>query len=618
MKKILLTLIVFLAFGGSIFAQYESHWPGFYDPDFEDQSPLVAAIVIDGQIVTADNHPDNWNALEIAFFYGDESRGTDFYLYNGYVEEYGDPFPIIDGVPVYFNTANEEITVKMYDHVNGIEYNECTVTYLGEPYTILTGGDHIQGWFDPENPIMLNFTTPEATCGIVLNEGNNYTWTETFEEDAAGITTPLTGVEPECWTLVAQYTAPAEGSDTLAQPQLYYKPEFNATEGGSYSLRMMFRCAYAMPELDESVDFEKLKMSMYVRQPFWSYKLQIGVMTDLEDESTFTPVAVVNNSNKAVTYFECNFAAVKNITGAGRYIVFKNIGGSEGDIYCSNYLDDITLTYGEECGLTGVDLPYTENFEGYTDLLGETNVEPDCWEVIAEDVALESVNKPQLYSNFNTTEGGEYTLRMKNRCIYAMPKLSGLDVTALTMTLKVRQPKSLYRLQVGVVDEQGNFTPVQTIKCTSTEMEEFTVNFNNSELQQANPTAAAPEYRIAFRNTLVPGAGMSVEYLDYSYNYIDDVVLDMNSNQRMEESVNGMDVNSVLENIEVYPNPTTGNLYIDAMGIQKVECYNQMGQLVRVYDNVENTIDLNNLSEGVYMLRITVPQGVTMRKVVKR
>ena len=618
MKKILLTLIVFLAFGGSIFAQYESHWPGFYDPDFEDQSPLVAAIVIDGQIVTADNHPDNWNALEIAFFYGDESRGTDFYLYNGYVEEYGDPFPIIDGVPVYFNTANEEITVKMYDHVNGIEYNECTVTYLGEPYTILTGGDHIQGWFDPENPIMLNFTTPEATCGIVLNEGNNYTWTETFEEDAAGITTPLTGVEPECWTLVAQYTAPAEGSDTLAQPQLYYKPEFNATEGGSYSLRMMFRCAYAMPELDESVDFEKLKMSMYVRQPFWSYKLQIGVMTDLEDESTFTPVAVVNNSNKAVTYFECNFAAVKNITGAGRYIVFKNIGGSEGDIYCSNYLDDITLTYGEECGLTGVDLPYTENFEGYTDLLGETNVEPDCWEVIAEDVALESVNKPQLYSNFNTTEGGEYTLRMKNRCIYAMPKLSGLDVTALTMTLKVRQPKSLYRLQVGVVDEQGNFTPVQTIKCTSTEMEEFTVNFNNSELQQANPTAAAPEYRIAFRNTLVPGAGMSVEYLDYSYNYIDDVVLDMNSNPRMEESVNGMDVNSVLENIEVYPNPTTGNLYIDAMGIQKVECYNQMGQLVRVYDNVENTIDLNNLSEGVYMLRITVPQGVTMRKVVKR
>ena len=75
---------------------------------------------------------------------------------------------------------------------------------------------------------------------------------------------------------------------------------------------------------------------------------------------------------------------------------------------------------------------------------------------------------------------------------------------------------------------------------------------------------------------------------------------------------------SDLESIAVYPNPTTGELYIDAIGIQKVECYNQMGQLVRVYDNVLNSIDLNNLSEGVYTLRITVPQGVTMRKVVKK
>ena len=174
------------------------------------------------------------------------------------------------------------------------------------------------------------------------------------------------------------------------------------------------------------------------------------------------------------------------------------------------------------------------------------------------------------------------------------------------MTFKVRQPNSLYRLQVGVVDEQDNFTPVQTIKCTSTDMEEFTVTIPNFTTG-----------RIAFRNTLVPGTGMSVDYLDYSYNYIDDINLDFANNEvKANENVN--DVVDALENITVYPNPTTGNLYIDAMGIQKVECYNQMGQLVRVYDNVLNSIDLNNLSEGVYTLRITVPQGVTVRKVVKR
>ena len=102
-------------------------------------------------------------------------------------------------------------------------------------------------------------------------------------------------------------------------------------------------------------------------------------------------------------------------------------------------------------------------------------------------------------------------------------------------------------------------------------------------------------------------------------NYIDDIVITMNTpakNGVSDENV--LDANADLDNITVYPNPTTGNLYIDAVGIQKVECYNQMGQLVRVYDNVVNSIDLNNLSEGVYTLRITVPQGVTMRKVVKK
>ena len=611
MKKILLTLIVALAFGGSIFAQYESHWPGFYDPDFMDQTPLVAAIVIDGEIVTADNHPDNWNALEIAFFYGDESRGTDFYLYNGYVEDWGDPFPIIDGVPVYFNDPGEPITVKMYDHVNNIEYNECVVTYLGEPYTILTGGDHTQGWDDPETTIMLNFTTPASDCKIRL-DADQTEWIEDFEDDSEVTDDPFTGDLPECWTIVNMYTHALNGNDTL--PQVYYNPTFNTTEGGSYTLRMKFRSLLAMPELDENVDLGKVRLSMNVRQPFWSYKLQVGVMTDLEDEETFVPVAVVNNSTKNMTYFECGFESVSDLVGPGRYIVFKNIGGTEGDLYCSNYLDDIKLSYiTEECDMTLNDLPYTENFEDYTDLLGETGVEPDCWSVITEDAALESVTKPQLYSNFNTTPGGQYTLRMKNRCVYAMPKLVVATPTSegssdLVMTLKVRQPNSLYRLQIGVVDEQNVFTPVQTIKCTSTEMQEFTVTI-----------PAFTSGRVAFRNTLVPGNGMATDYLDYSYNYIDDITLDVLDQNRSSENVNDvMDANAALDNITVYPNPTTGNLYIDAMGIQKVECYNQMGQLVRVYDNVRNSIDMNSLSEGVYTLRITVPQGVTMRKVVKR
>jgi hypothetical protein len=196
---------------------------------------------------------------------------------------------------------------------------------------------------------------------------------------------------------------------------------------------------------------------------------------------------------------------------------------------------------------------------------------------------------------------------MMNRCVYAMPEFNDdYPIQNITMTLMLRQPNSLYRLQVGVVDENGGFHVVKILKGGTT-MAEKTVSFDRCQYSG----------RIAFRNTLVPGTGMSTDYLDYSYNYIDDITLSYNAKGKVEASdVNILDTD--LEDIAVYPNPTTGNLYIDAVGIQKVECYNAMGQLVRVYDNVVNSIDLNNLSEGVYTLRITVPQGVTMRKVVKR
>ena len=122
--------------------------------------------------------------------------------------------------------------------------------------------------------------------------------------------------------------------------------------------------------------------------------------------------------------------------------------------------------------------------------------------------------------------------------------------------------------------------------------------------------------RIAFRNTLKNGR----TDLNYSYNYIDDVQLvltDQAKNNASSESViDAMNADQYLENIAVYPNPTVGELHIDAVDVQMVECYNQMGQLVAVYNN-ESNISLNSLANGVYTLRITVPQGVTMRKVVK-
>ena len=71
-------------------------------------------------------------------------------------------------------------------------------------------------------------------------------------------------------------------------------------------------------------------------------ELQVGVMTDPEDETTFTPVTTVFNTNTAS--FENHEVFFSNYTGEGAYIAFKwcNASGSA-------YIDDITIDYAPSC-----------------------------------------------------------------------------------------------------------------------------------------------------------------------------------------------------------------------------------------------------------------------------
>ena len=532
-------------------------------------------------------------------------------------------------VPGYFLTLGENITsdaLALVIPAHGVT-DEVTYNVSASGNTITLGYElpvsEITYYVDGE-PISGNtFTMPDTNvtisataiiaepCGKILVDAQHPTWSEDFEDDAAGNTTPYTGILPVCWTVPVEYTSDI---NDVTPPQVYYKPEFNATEGGSYSLRMRFRSMLAMPELDENVDFEHVQMSLYVRQSFWSYKLEIGVVTDIDNpDSTYTMVATVNNPDKNVDYFECNFSSVKDLTGSGRYIVFKNVGGSEGDLYSNNYLDDITLTYIDVDELECLINPYPdyeETFEAYA-----VGTEPDCWEVITEDVALESGTRPQVYSGFNTTANGNQSLRLKNRCVYAMPEFqSGYNVSDYTMTFQLRQPKSIYRLQVGVVDAQGEFTLVKTLKCNGAEFEEKTVNFSGYE------------GRIAFRNTLVPGTGMRTDYLDYSINYIDDINIIATEDAKVDANEDNLDADDVLENIAVYPNPTTDYVNVECTmnNVQSVEVIDVYGKVVRTdvetlrATSLPTRINVSGLAAGMYFVRVTTDRGAVTKPFVKR
>ena len=73
-------------------------------------------------------------------------------------------------------------------------------------------------------------------------------------------------------------------------------------------------------------------------------------------------------------------------------------------------------------------------------------------------------------------------------------------------------------------------------------------------------------------------------------------------------------------NITVYPNPVTETLFISSEGItiEKIKVYSISGQIILSSENVQNSIDVSGLSEGLYFLEIFSSEGKSILKFIKR
>ncbi|HLU80634.1 MAG TPA: T9SS type A sorting domain-containing protein, partial [Flavobacteriaceae bacterium] len=69
--------------------------------------------------------------------------------------------------------------------------------------------------------------------------------------------------------------------------------------------------------------------------------------------------------------------------------------------------------------------------------------------------------------------------------------------------------------------------------------------------------------------------------------------------------------------IEVYPNPTTGNLNIEAKGkIDQINLYDSMGRLIGKFDQA--SINIGKESAGYYFLEVVVDNQRYYKKVIKK
>ena len=69
--------------------------------------------------------------------------------------------------------------------------------------------------------------------------------------------------------------------------------------------------------------------------------------------------------------------------------------------------------------------------------------------------------------------------------------------------------------------------------------------------------------------------------------------------------------------VELHPNPTSGIITLSRTDVMKVEVIDAVGKTIMVVAN-NHVLDLSKLTKGYYTLRITLPEGIAIRKVIRK
>lgn len=191
----------------SIANRYETHWPDFNQNVYRFNLPVVSLVKIDGNYITSEDNPE---ALEVAAFVDGECRGHKFMVDE---TSLGDPYPHVP-LAVFYTNTNEPVSFKLYNHVTGVEYVDCVSSI-----EILTGYKHNEFYTNPDNAVVLNFTTPA---------------TEPYKLDIAGY-----GEGTGNWYLIAspvtEEITPSEANGFITPAfDLYYFNQAGDGEGNEW------------------------------------------------------------------------------------------------------------------------------------------------------------------------------------------------------------------------------------------------------------------------------------------------------------------------------------------------------------------------------------------------
>ena len=150
--------------------------------------------------------------------------------------------------------------------------------------------------------------------------------------------------------------------------------------------------------------------------------------------------------------------------------------------------------------------------------------------------------------------------------------------------------------------------------------EKFTVKYSTTDKNLSSFVALSDEITASSTNwTTYTGtlpANAKYFMINYNTNYEYFLLIDDITFTAVGGGNQGINDVTSASSVKLYPNPTTGNLYIDAEGLQKVEVIDAAGRIVMTETNSQ--VNMGHLANGVYTVRVTANGNSTIQKVVKK
>lgn len=520
-------------------------------------------------------------------------------------------FPSTGSYTVTLEVTNTTGTTTETLNVNTIEWNwDNTMSYdnNGE-YASSVGGP---------NPMIWGVKYPSA-----FMSGRNYLENVQVYSEYEGHFTLMVyqtnpGIEPTTNDMIYQYTYPVNASGYNTLP-IYDQLPLN----DSKDLWIVFSCSdIAYPAAGTAftgdpngslVNLSGQWMPIYEASASLNYTwmiktttsatvpaLTVGIVGPTEamngETVTFTAAGRTN------TTYSWSFDGGDPATATGQTVTTTFATGGNHTVTLTGTNNGETATATHTIHITVCEtqnLPWSCGFESSDNL--------DCWKFLDQDgdgygwdVSAWSGNSNYVHTGSGVVASASY--------INNIGALSP-DNWMITPKLSIPANGATLSYWIGPVDQnyyQEYYSVL--VSTTGNNPADFTNTVHAGTVDQASWTKksyslagfAGQEIYIAFRHHNIN---------DMYWMLIDDINVTAGNNASISEVENA--------NVVLYPNPVTNILNIEAQGIQEVSVMDVNGRTVMTLQNT-NRIDMTDLANGVYFVRVITAEGVSTQKIAKK